>query len=401
MRTTWTTAAALCIAACVAHASAQVNDDAKAVLTDSAKAIHDASGVTFSVKTYATSILKDIIDVSGTVKLWRPEGAANPVWLCDGRMKDPGKPDHKIVVRFDGATVQWLDYATNELMIRPTGDPAALEAVHNCNELILPEWTSPTPFTQEMTNFPFLTKTGINNVSGEVCDVIEAMPADKGRNRTWCISVKDRLPRQLELGTGTGTQKITKVTDVTELKPAKFTAKDLEIALPLGFKTNEIKPQPAVAPTKPDNGATIAPPPPQLGLAPGTPAPAFTATDAAGKDASLASMKGSVVVLEFWGTMFKESTAHSADMKSFAASAGPRVKALGIACRSDAKTAADWWTKSGPGYALITKGDHIASDYKVAGFPSYCVIDSAGNISAFFQNFPGADKLKAATDAAK
>ena len=111
-------------------------------------------------------------------------------------------------------------------------------------------------------------------------------------------------------------------------------------------------------------------------------------------------MKGNVVVLEFWGTVFKPSTTHAAEMKTLAGSFKNNVKMLGVACRSDEKAANDWWTKSGPGYPLIAKGDAIAADYKVMGYPSYYVIDGAGNIAAFFQDFPGTDKLKAAIETA-
>ena len=86
MRTSWFAAAALCTVALVSPmlvspCFAQVNDDAKAVLTESAKAIKDAKGMTFSVKTYATGMLKDIIDLSGDVKVWRPDGASAATWM--------------------------------------------------------------------------------------------------------------------------------------------------------------------------------------------------------------------------------------------------------------------------------------------------------------------------------
>ena len=214
MRTTWIAAAALCCAAVASPALAQVNDDAKAVLQESAKAIKDAKGVTFKVKTYATSILKDIIDLSGEVKLWRPTGATTLTWRVDGRAKDPGKADRQLVIVSDGTTIQWYDNKENKLFIRPATDSNAMENSNMCKELILPEWNSPTPYGMEMTNFPILEKIGITNINGEVCDQVQAMPASKDRNRTWAISVKDRLPHQLELGTGNAAaQKISKITD--------------------------------------------------------------------------------------------------------------------------------------------------------------------------------------------
>lgn len=391
MRTTWFAAAALCTAAIfspvlVSPAFAQVNDDAKTILTESAKAIKDAKGLTFSVKTYATGMLKDIIDLSGDVKVWRPEGATAGTWMVDGRAKNPGKPDRKLVVMSDGSNVTWLSFDDNKRYTRPSSDSMAMEITNMCKELLLPDMLNPT--FQEELNKPILSKTGINNVGGEVCDVVEAMPAGKDRNRTWSISVKDRLPRQLELGTGNAAQKITKVSDVSNVKVVTLTAKDFNIALPNGFTEDKMAAAPVQAPAAP--AAKV-----ELGLAAGAPAPAFGTGEM-----SLASMKGNVVVLEFWGTMFKQSTAHVADMKTLAGTFKTNVKMLGVACRSDEKAASDWWSKSGPGYPLIAKGDAIAADYKVMGYPSYYVINGEGNVAAFFQDFPGTDKLKGAIEAA-
>ncbi len=395
MRTTWFAAAILCTAALVSPtlvspANAQVNDDAKAVLTESGKAIKDAKGLTFTVKTYATGMLKDIIDLSGDVKVWRPDGATSATWMVNGRAKNPGKADRQLTVTSDGTTVKWLSADDNKLYIRPSSDSMALEISNMCKELMLPEFNTPNPYTMEMTNFPILNKTGITNIGGEVCDVVEAMPASKDRNRTWAISVKDRLPRQLELGTGNSAQKITKVSDISSVKVATFTKADFDIKLPNGYVIDEKKAEAPVMPATEAPAVKV-----ELGLKPGAPAPAFGAGDM-----SLASMKGNVVVMEFWGTMFKQSTSHSADMKALAGTFKNNVKMVGIACRSDDKAASDWWSKSGPGYPLISKGDAIAADYKVMGYPSYYVIDDKGNVAAFFQDFPGTDKLKSAIEAA-
>lgn len=405
MRTTWMAAATLACAALISTtALAQVSEDAKAVLHESGKAVQEVKGVQMKVKTYATGMLKDIIDLDGTVKVWRKPGSPNAMWCVEsGRAKNPGKSDRKLEVVSDGVTVTWNDYEANTQFERPVSDPNAMETANLCRELVLQEFISSTPYQMELNNFPILTKNGINNVGGEVCDIIEAMPATKDRNRTWAISVKDRLPRQIELGTGQAVQKISKITEITELKMVELSDKDFVLKLPFGFKEDRQKavapPTPAVNPAMPTTPVK----PPELGLKPGTPAPAFAAKDTTGKDISAAAMKGNALVLEFWGTMFKQSTLHAAEMKALAAEFKGKANFVGLACRENSeKAAGDWWTKSGPGYPLIANGDAIAADYKVVGFPSYYVIDGTGNVSAFFQDFPGAEALKTAiTNAAK
>lgn len=400
MRKTWFAAAAIALSALTTGAAfGQVNDDAKAVLNESAKAIKELEGAQFEVKTYATGMLKDIIDLSGTVKLWRPAGSTVPVWMVDGRAKDPGKPDRKLQVYSDGTKVVWNSYSDNTQYTSLATDPNAMESSNMCRELILPDWTSSSPYTMELSQFPNLTKTGIKPVNGEVCDVVEAMPPGKDRNRTWSISVKDRLPRTLELGTGNLAQKISKITEISNVKPMKFSQKDFELALPEGFIKKDLRPTGGDQPQPNKVGEVPVTVAPKLGLPVGTEAPAFTAKDSSGKDVSKANLKGNVVVLEFWGTAFKQSTSHANDMKTLAGKSS-NAKFVGVACKSDEKAATDWWTKSGPGYTLITKGDAIASDFKVAGYPSYYVIDPNGNVSAFFQDFPGSDKLAAAIEEA-
>jgi len=388
-------AAAVACAALVSPAFGQVAEDAKQVLNESAKAIKDAKGMTFKAKTYGTSILKDIIDLDGSVKIWRPEGATTAVWLVEGRSKDPGKPDRKLVVTSDGSTVKWMDYAQNKLFIRPNTDSLALESTNMCKELLLPDLLNPS-FQDELGK-PILTKTGIAPVAGEVCDIVEAMPADKSRNRTWSISVKDRLPRQLELGTGTNVDKISKITEITALEVKPLSSKDFDLETRIKDMPNWVvdkieAAKPAAMPNE-TPAAKV-----ELGLKPGTPAPKFTAKDSSGADIAFAS--GTPMVMEFWGPMFKQSTMHAAEMRNLSEQFKGKAKFVGFACRADEKTASDWWSKSGPGYPLVAKGDAIASDFKVMGFPSYVVIDSTGNVAAFYQDFPGADTLKQAIEKA-
>lgn len=399
MRMNWMTAAALVTTVCTAQAFGQVADDAKAVLTDSAKAIRATTGVTFKVKKSGTGMLKDIIDSDGTVKFWKPEGAQAATWMVEGRVKQPGKADKKLMVMSDGSKAMWLDYDQNMLMERAVTDTSAMQELALCREILLNEWTSPTPFNRELTQLAKLNKTGVDNVGGVVCDIVEAMPATGDRNFTWAIGVADKLPRRVELGTGNAAQKIAMITEIMDLKPATFTAKDFEIAMPAGF-TKSPMPAPAQPIQPTPTSAPVAPV--ELGLKPGTAAPAFSAKTSDGSEVSLESMKGNVVVLEFWGTMFKSSTANAEAMKALAGEMGGKgVKMLGLSCREMNEGAATaWWTKSGLPYPLVNKADKIAADFKVSGYPSYYVIGKDGNVSAFFQDFPGTDKLKDAVTAA-
>lgn len=254
-------------------ALAQVNDDAKAVLTESAKAITGSTGVEYNVTIRATGMLKDIIDLSGTVKIGRGiDGAAATMWIVSGRAKDPGKPDRKVTVSSDGTTVHWLDYTDNTLVSAPASDAKAMEMANLCREFLPPEWIASAPYTMELTQYPILTKTGITTIDGEVCDVVTAMPTTRDRDRTWAIGAKDHLPRSLTMGTGSQQVKISKITEMTGMKSARLTAADFEISLPFGF---DRRPAPGTSTPK----AAI---PPAATTAPvSSPAPAAVSAPAA------------------------------------------------------------------------------------------------------------------------
>jgi len=84
-------------------------------------------------------------------------------------------------------------------------------------------------------------------------------------------------------------------------------------------------------------------------------------------------MKGNVVVMEFWAHHDQSPALPRRGHENLAASDKDKARMVGIACRSDEKTAPTGGTSPAPATAGA-KGDSIASDYKVAGHPSYYVI---------------------------
>ena len=84
-----------------ASAFAQVADDAKKVFAESAQAMSKVEAMSYKVRKYGTGILKDIIDMDGTVKFWRQPGKPAMVKV-EGRIKQPGQQDNHAV---EGDTV--------------------------------------------------------------------------------------------------------------------------------------------------------------------------------------------------------------------------------------------------------------------------------------------------------
>lgn len=398
-RTKWMMAAFAAGTMLVSQAFAQVAEDAKKVLEESAAAMHKTQSMTYKARKSGTGMLKDIIDADGTITFWRP-AAGEFMFMVDGRVKQPGKADKKQMSVHTPKTVTWLNWETNTMMQRSATDNAAVSESNIAKQLFLEEFISATPFEREI-KMGKLSKKGVDEVNGEVCDIIEATPMDESRNFTWAISVKDRLPRRLEIGTGKAQQRIAMITEITDLQTGmKLTEKNFEIAMPVGFEKDfkvAAAPTPAPAPA-----VTPAPAPVDVGLKPGTPAPAFTLKTVDGKTISNADLKGNVAVLEFWGSIFKQATAHSAEMQALSDDfKGQKVSFVGLACRELNPTAATgYWTANKMSYPLVADGNTVANDFKVSGFPSYVVIGPDGNVAAFFQSFPGKDQLRTAVTSA-
>ncbi len=139
----------------------------------------------------------------------------------------------------------------------------------------------------------------------------------------------------------------------------------------------------------------------------GKPAPDFTLPDASGKMVSLSSLKGHVVVVDFWATWCGPCQMVMPTIEKIHAKlASKGVKVLGVDTW-DQKTVCLAFLKSHPQYTmhvLLDPAERNAeksvatSLYGVNGIPTTLVIDKAGNISAYIL---GAHKPEFYIDALK
>lgn len=393
----WFLSAAAMSAVClVSPALAQVAEDAKAVLTDSKAAVEKAEMMTYKVKKYGTGPLKDIIDLSGDVKLMRAKGATAPTVNINGRWKEPGKKDSQMLMTNDGTNVTWLAYTENVKYQAQVSDSKAQEVLSTAKEFQLLDMVNGQAF-ENMLRLPKVEKRGVDKVGEEMCDLIVGTSADGTRVFTYAISVADRIPRRFEMATGAGDNKIAMITDITDVKPAKLTAADFEVVRPKegGWVDKVLGAAPSGNPQAPVTNVT-------LGPTVGSAAPEFKMTDAAGKEHSPSSLKGNVAVLQFFGSIYKASVAGAVEMEELQSEVkGKNVVLVGLACRELSATGgADFFKANSLSYTLVPKGDDVAAAMNIKGFPSYVILDKEGKVSAFFQDNPGKAKLAEAVKAA-
>jgi thiol-disulfide isomerase/thioredoxin len=117
-------------------------------------------------------------------------------------------------------------------------------------------------------------------------------------------------------------------------------------------------------------------------------APDVSGTTLTGQHLSLSAYRGSIVVINFWGSWCAPCRAEAPDLSALAASyAGRGVRFLGVDIRDD-PVSADAFIKSfGVPYpSLSDPGDEIALAFRgtvpPAGIPTTLVIDRSGRIAA-------------------
>jgi thiol-disulfide isomerase/thioredoxin len=128
------------------------------------------------------------------------------------------------------------------------------------------------------------------------------------------------------------------------------------------------------------------------------PAPAFDLKDFEGNSVRLASLKGKVVVVDFWATWCGPCIASMPGMKKAQDKykGNPNVKFLFVdtweKVDNKLQNAKDFMTKKGYDFhVLLDTEDNVVSDFKVSGIPTKFIVDGKGNIRFKAVGFDGND----------
>jgi thiol-disulfide isomerase/thioredoxin len=126
------------------------------------------------------------------------------------------------------------------------------------------------------------------------------------------------------------------------------------------------------------------------------PSPKFTLKDWDGKEVSLESLKGKVVVVDFWATWCGPCIQSMPGMKKAQEKFAGRddVKFLFVdtweTAENKIKNAKDFMEKKNyPFYVLMDNENKMVSDFEVSGIPTKFILDKAGNIRFKSTGFEG------------
>ncbi len=126
------------------------------------------------------------------------------------------------------------------------------------------------------------------------------------------------------------------------------------------------------------------PEPPALAVKVGDAAPDFKLTDLAGKEVTLASLKGKVVLLDFWATWCGPCKAAMPTIQKISEDyKGKDVVVLGVnTWEQKADAAKEYLAKKKFTYGCLLKGDELAKTYGVTGIPTLVIIGKDGKLAS-------------------
>ncbi len=399
-----------------------------------AKAIHDR-GVDTLKKLKAIE-LTSVLAVEGIDPSMIPPGLTDPVHVViDFQSSKPATPerggpgpmpfgrlamdsskDGKPTMKFcfDGKSAIVVDEAAKSFMQCGEMEWPMLLGQRTAN---LPQWhfenrmdMSGVPADSMPKDVAF-TVVGEETLDGQPCDVVrrvrtmqlEGMQDDSGKaiagpelriTEVVAFARQDGLPRRVQSRTemkgDDSMPAMTTVVTYTGVKadPALSEA-SFATAAPAGYKKAE-------SPAE-DKG-------PEMKVKAGDAAPDFKLTDFAGKEWTLGSLKGQVVLLDFWALWCGPcKRAMPAIQKIHEDYKSKGVTVLGVnTWERDADGAKKFLETKGFTYPSLTKGDDLAGSYGMSGIPTLVVIGKDGKIAMIEVGLgpDGDTKLRSAIDAA-
>lgn len=371
---------------------------ARQVMREAQKAALEAKAITFTFRYYAVGSLLEQSSPRLTAQVRMRRSEQNE-WEYRGTGRgrlDAGKPETEFDAAWRGTIVEYLDHASRKLYSRPVAQARGNEyrLASTLRPLTLFELV---PYQRDLNarSYTFLEPAEFDGV---LCDVVELEGA--GRNNRehvrWWIGREDRLPRKHELIFSGANLSASIFTELTEVRQLEWLPGDeVRIELPEGYELDAIDPvRPAPTVVQPDGeprpptvvtpAQPAPPPPPRVEYLPDV-----TVRTAADEKLSLADLKGSVVVLDFFGTWCLTCRAWHDDLKSIAERyRGRPVRFFSLAVREKESAAARNYMKNAAReWELLLAGDEAAAALKVYTFPTLIVADATGAIVLRADNF--------------
>lgn len=376
---------------------------AKAILRQSAAAIKAANSISFKLKIYGEGgILGGAPGMEADEKMLRAPTNSN-AWLIRAigratgtsttRDSSPAKPSDPSAFDFVWGlnSVQWVDHTEKTVYTRPPNATRgkSIQSAASAKQRYL---MLPSPFQKELLPAEFTMEDPVT-ADGVLCDVIST-GGDRGSHDRYTIAQSDHFPRRIEKIFDTERVSGRHVTEFTNVKINEDISETyFRVVVPEGYKedvqeaakpapvpaaeTGESKASESAVITDSGPAAPAAPPPPTLPMAPEIEIPL------AGGTVQLSSLRGSIVVLDFFGTWaLSAKAAHDELSKSVTRYKDLGVRFISCAIREKNPDAAtEYFTRSQFSWDLAKRGDAVGNAFGVKTYPYWIVIDAEGHIT--------------------
>lgn len=358
-------------ASVLSFAPALLADDAMEILKKADDAAKSARNVSYAFEVKGIGISEAMMpQTKGTAFLAESDTAGGEWFLVTGTQTYPADSKRAPLVfkaANDGTNAFFINDTAKTFQSGTLKDGAAMVArnASSANAIMI-EFVHPTPFSDEI-NGESRTLEGVKEVGGVPCDVILVQYGSGNGESRWYFGKNDHLPRAVErISKNEEGQLGGYILSISDLNAnAKFETGAFTLTAPDGYKVEPFK----------------APAPRPALIAEGTVPPDWTLETPTGEKVTLSSLKGNIVLLDFWATWCgpckKAMPGVQALHEHFA---GKPVKIFGVNTWERGGDPVKYMKDQGFTYGLLMKGDDVASAYKVTGIPTFYLIGPDGKV---------------------
>jgi peroxiredoxin len=366
-------------------AFAQVEPEAKQALDKLIETISTAKTISYHTDVKGEGRWFSMLPTTkGDVVAARPDENTT-AWKMriTGRSEGVGIDPMNILVVADPTKWAWVDDANRQVVERFNGQERG-NVIDAANAIRIREMFEAHPLSKEV-KCDVIKKEPSVDIDGVKCDVVyvdQGKDLPKGR---WFIATTDHLPRKVEQIIQGGGLDDKRVWTMSNVKlNAEPPAGSFGISTPDGYTYS-----PAAQPVPP-SGQTqtqaipMTPPKRERAVGPNLDelAPDFDLVSSTGEHVKLSSLKGQVVVLDFWGTWNLTAKKTTAVVQGLANKyQGKPVKIFGMSVRegTDA-TPTKFFKDNNLSYPLLLKADESAKAYHIKKYPTIFVIGKEGEV---------------------
>ena len=330
------------------------------ILADSASEALEACSYTFRV--YGTGAFAEIPAMVGEIS-GRTSGEEGVILLFAELGLD-STPDIEDDIEFSLTIVSGTDSVyfhdkLDSVFRKGSLEEGGRDLLRTASYAIMNEYFLSAAFADEIAAQSIVFE-GADSVGSEACNTYLVTYAG-GQQARWSLSIADHLPRRVErMTTGQDGNPASVVLEVYDLETAPDLPDSMFILVP---------PEGLDA----ENYSAF--------LLTGTAAPEWDLPDSDGNVVSLESLRGNVVVIDFWATWCGPCKVVMPDIQSLHEKyADQPVMIYGVNVWESGDPDA-FMLENAYTYGLLMEGNDVAEEYRVSGIPTLYVIDQEGNIA--------------------